>query len=131
MHALLAPVLVSLTLAQPTPTATETAPSHVRLRALAPAIVSGVTLIAGATFLAIGEVQLGNASGLSTMEEIDAARTNATANVVGGVALLGFGALTAGVAAVLFFWVPTPPGTQVALTPLQGGGLLSLGLRLP
>lgn len=131
MHALLAPVLVSLTLAQPTPSATEAAPSHVRLRALAPAIVSGVTLIAGATFLAIGEVQLGHASGLPTMEEREAARTNATANVVGGVALLGFGALTAGVAAVLFFWVPTPRGTQVALTPVQGGGLLSMGWRLP
>lgn len=132
MHALLAPLVVSLALGQSTPTPTETAaPNPVRSRALAPAILSGVTLIAGATFLIIGEVQWGKAGSLPTQEEVDAARSNATSNVVGGVALLGIGALTAGLAAILFFWVPTPPGTRVALTPLQGGGLFSLGLRLP
>ncbi|MEW6433364.1 MAG: hypothetical protein AB1730_17815 [Myxococcota bacterium] len=132
MHPLVAPLVVSLALGQATsPAAEAVAPSAVRSRALAPAVLGGVTLATGATFLIIGEVQWARAGSLPTREAVDAARGNATSNVVGGVALLGFGALTAGLAAILLFWVPTPPGTQVALSPLQGGGLVSLGLRLP
>lgn len=100
------------------------------MRALVPAIISGLSLIGGATFVILGQVQWNKAATLPTAEEVEAAQSNATSNVVGGVALLGLGAMTAGLALVLFLWTPTS-STSVSFAPVQGGGLFSFGVRLP
>lgn len=132
MHAFVAPLVVSLALGQAAPApAGASPPSAVHWRALAPAILGGVTLIAGTTFLVVGQVQWTRAGNLPTQQAVDTARTNASSNVVGGVALLSFGVLSGALAAILFAWVPAPAGSQVALVPVDGGGLFSLSLRLP
>lgn len=131
MHALVAPLVLSLALGQAAPAPEADGAATIRWRALAPAILGGVTLLAGATFVVVGQVQWVKGGNLPTQAEAEAAQANAASNVVGGVALLGFGALSLALAAVLFFWLPAPDGAQVAVTPLDGGGLFSLGLRLP
>lgn len=131
MHALVAPLVVSLALGQAGPASEPDRAPPVNWRALAPALLGGVTLLAGTSFVIVGQVQWVRGGNLPTQEEVDAARVNASSNVVGGVALLGFGALSLALAAIFFFWLPAPGGAQVALTPLDGGGLFSLGLRLP
>lgn len=131
MHALVGPLVVALALGQASKDApTPPAPHPLRWRALAPAIVSGVTLLGGAAFVVVGQVQWHRAGGLPTNEEVTAARAQADANVVGGVALLGIGALSAGVAALLFWWQPAP-GARVAFAPLAGGGVFTVGVQLP
>jgi len=149
MHALIGPLIVSLALGQSAPAPTDTSPaapqadvapapsttqlkdSPVHTRAWVPAILGGVTLIAGATFLIIGEVQYNSAKSLPTQEEVEAAQSNATSNVVGGVALLSFGALMGALATMLFLWTPLPDTAHVGFAPTQGGGLFSFGLELP
>lgn len=131
MHALVAPLVLSLALGQAAPAPAPDGTATIRWRALAPALLGGVTLLGGAAFVIVGQVQWVKGGNLPTQAEVEAAQANAASNVVGGVALLGFGALSLALAAVLFFWLPAPDGAQVALTPLDGGGLFSLGLRLP
>lgn len=124
----MAPLVLSLALgaapAEPAPP-----PHPSRARALAPAIIAGATLLGGAAFLTVGQVQWNRAGGRPA-EEADAARAGATSNVVGGVALLGLGALSAALAAVLFWWTPAQ-SPRVAFAPLPGGGLLALEACLP
>lgn len=148
MNFLIAPLVVSLALGQTAPAAADapatpsTVPSAseaqsahpstpVHARALVPAILGGVTLLGGAAFLIIGEVQMGDAQSLATPEEKEAAESNATSNIVGGVALLSLGALLAGLATVLFLWTPLPATTSVGFSPVNGGGLFSFGMELP
>ncbi|GMU58429.1 MAG: hypothetical protein AMXMBFR34_01920 [Myxococcaceae bacterium] len=132
MHALLAPLVVSLALGQATPAVPPQAqkPNVVPARALVPAIISGLSLIGGATFVILGQVQWNKAASLPTQEEVDAAQSNASSNLVGGVSLLGVGAMTAGLALVLFLWTPTSE-LSAAFAPVQGGGLFAFGWKLP
>jgi hypothetical protein len=131
MLALVGSLVATLALAESTPPPEPPLDSPVHRRALVPAILSGLTLVGGATFLVVGQLHWGRAATLPTQDEVDAARANATAQVVGGAALLGIGMLTAGMAAVLYAWVPTPSGIQLAWAPAPGGGLLTVGVALP
>ncbi len=129
MWMLAAPLVLALASGQAVAPQVE-GPNLVRERALVPAVVSGVSLLGGVTFIIIGNVQLGEVLRLPTPEAIEAARSNARTNVVGGVALIGLGVVVAGATLLLSFWQPTS-GTSVALVPLDGGGLFSVRVRLP
>jgi hypothetical protein len=132
MHTVAVSLVVSLALgAAPADEPAASAPSPTRWRAVVPAAVSGVSLLAGVAFVVGGRLAWAQAAGLPTPEAVEAARGSATSSLVGGVALLGFGALTGALAVVLFAWAPAPAGSRVALVPLDGGGLVTLGVGWP
>lgn len=99
-------------------------------RAWIPATVGTISLIAGASFIVLGVIESDRAASLPSEEAAAVARTDASFNLVGGIALGSMGGLVLGVALVMFSWAP-PKGVHVSAVPTPGGGLVHFTLLLP
>ena len=113
------------------PSATTAAPdAHpFARRALIPLAVAGAAFIAGGIFLGVSVAQTNAAAKLDGMPRDDL-NFIATNNRVGGVLLVVCGALTAGVAAILFTFEPVP-GLAMSFSPTPGGAFLGLTWAAP
>ena len=62
-------------------------------------------------------------------DERQKAQDNADHNSLGGASLVMAGACVLGIAAVM--WQTAPPAQRLSISPIPGGGILSLGGSIP
>ena len=122
--------LVALLLsAEPSTAAAATDVHPFARRAIIPFAIGGGLFIAGGLFLGVSVAQTNAAAKLDGMARDDL-NFIATNNRVGGILLMVAGALTAGVATILFTFEPVP-GVALSLTPTPGGAFLGLTWAVP
>lgn len=94
-------------------------------RAIVPLSIAAGLFVAGGIFVGVSAGQVTEAQKLEP-EPRDVLLASATSNRVGGVMLLASGACSLAIAAFLFWYEPASHVT-IALTPVSGGAVFSLG----
>lgn len=107
----------------------EPAPNIVRNRAWIPAAIGGAFFLGGTVTIALGRNQY--ASAMELPADVRKGRLDqATYNTVGGVALMGLGACTLALSAVMWRW-DSVTTVRVSFAPANGGGHFAISGILP